>query len=97
MSRKDWDMKVVFCLSFIAVILLWVVLLGIFISTVRAYRRINKDFKQAFFFDEKVKGLTANQIAHAKDECYIDVIGCGWSLVVSSIAVASMICVVYVF
>lgn len=89
-------MEVVFWLSFIAVILLWFILLGVFASTVRAYWRINKDFKQAFFFDEKVKGLTANQIARAKDECYKDVIGCGWSLVVSSIAIASMIYLVCV-
>ena len=90
-------MKIIFCLTFISVIFLWFVLLGIFAYTVRAYWRINKDFKQAFFFDEKVKGLTANQIACAKDECFRDMIGCGWSLVVSSIAIASMICVVYVF
>lgn len=89
-------MEVIFWLSLIVVIFLWFVLLGIFASTVRAYWRINKDFKQAFFFDEKVKGLTANQIACAKDECYKDVIGCGWSLAVSSIAIASMICVVWV-
>lgn len=90
-------MRVVFCLSFIAVIFLWLILLGIFISSVRAYWRINKDFKQAFFFDEKVKGLTANQIARAKDKCFRDMIACGWCLAVSSIAIASMICVVYVF
>ena len=89
-------MEVIFWLSFIAVIFLWFVLLGIFASTVRAYWRINKDFKQAFFFDEKVKGLTANQIARAKDKCFKDVIGCGRSLAVSSIAIASMIFLVCV-
>lgn len=89
-------MEVVFWLSFIAVIFLWLVLLGIFASTVRAYWRINKDFKQAFFFDEKVKGLTANQIARAKDKCFKDMVACGWCLAVGSIAIASMICVVCV-
>lgn len=83
-------MKVVFWLSFITVIFLWFILLGIFASTVRAYWRINKDFKQAFFFDEKVKGLTANQIARAKDKCFKDMIICGWCLAVGSIAIASM-------
>ena len=90
-------MEVVFWLSLIVVILLWFILVGIFASTVRAYWRINKDFKQAFFFDEKVKGLTANQIARAKDECFKDVIGCGRSLAVGLIAIASMICLVWVF
>ena len=89
-------MKVVFWLSFIAVILLWFVLLGIFASTVRAYWRINKDFKQAFFFDEKVKGLTANQIARAKDKCFKDMIICGWCLAVGSIAIAAIIYLVCV-
>lgn len=83
-------MKIIFCLSFIDVIFLWFVLLGIFVYTVRAYWRINKDFKQAFFFDEKVKGLTANQIARAKDKCFKDMIICGWCLAISSIAIASM-------
>lgn len=89
-------MKVVFWLSLIVVIFLWLILLGIFASNVRAYWRINKDFKQAFFFDEKIKGLTANQIARAKDKCFRDMIACGWSLAVSSIAIASMICLVCV-
>lgn len=89
-------MKVVFWLSFITVILLWFVLLGIFISTVRAYWKINKDFKQAFFFDEKVKGLTANQIARAKDKCFKDMIICGWCLAVDSIAIASVVYLVCV-
>ena len=83
-------MKVVFWLSFIAVIFLWLILVGIFASTVRAYWRINKDFKQAFFFDEKVKGLTANQIARAKDECFKDVLLYGWCLALGSIAIASI-------
>ena len=83
-------MEVIFWLSFITVIFLWFVLLGIFASTVRAYWRISQDFKQAFFFDEKVKGLTANQIARAKDKCFKDMVACGWCVVVSLIAIASM-------
>ena len=83
-------MEIVFCLSFIAVIFLWLILVGIFASTVRAYWRISQDFKQAFFFDEKVKGLTANQIARAKDECYKDVLLYGWCLALGSIAIASI-------
>lgn len=89
-------MEVVFWLSFIAVIFLWLILLGIFASTVRAYWRINKDFKQAFFFDEKVKGLTANQIARAKDECFKDMVACGWCMIVGLIAIMSVGCLVCV-
>lgn len=83
-------MEVVFWLNFVGVFFLWFILLGIFAYTVRAYWRINKDFKQAFFFDEKVRGLTANQIARAKDKCFKDMIICGWCLVVGSIAIVSM-------
>lgn len=89
-------MKIIFCLSFIGVIFLWFVLLGIFAYTVRAYWRISKDFKQAFFFGEKVKGLTANQIARAKDKCFKDMIICGWCLAVDSIAIASVVYLVCV-
>lgn len=89
-------MKVVFWLSFIAVISLWLILLGIFVYTVRAYWRINKDFKQAFFFDEKVRGLTANQIARAKDKCFKDMVICGWCMVVGSIAIAAVGYLIYV-
>lgn len=83
-------MEVVFWLNFVGVFFLWFILLGIFAYTVRAYWRINQDFKQAFFFDKKVKGLTANQIARAKDKCFKDMIICGWCLAVGSIAIASM-------
>lgn len=89
-------MKIIFCLTFIGVIFLWFVLLGIFAYTVRAYWKISQDFKQAFFFDEKVKGLTANQIARAKDKCFRDMIICGWCLVVGSIAIASVVYLVCV-
>lgn len=89
-------MEIVFYLGFIILILCWLIVLTIFAYTVRAYWRINKDFKQAFFFDEKVKGLTANQIARAKDECFRDMLLYGFDLVISLVAIVStgyLVCV----
>lgn len=80
-------MEIVFYLGFIILILCWLIVLTIFAYTVRAYWKINKDFKQAFFFDEKVKGLTANQIARAKDECFRDMLLYGFDLVISLVAI----------